>query len=326
MRKFDEYIMVAPGSDYATVMWNDLRNVPECTYHDFVLADNSSSILKKLHHLHFSFSLNRFFDIPLQCIWRSAYTIKPDQLSDDKKYCIIFTDISACRVDKGFLKKLQEKPNVTLVMVIVNIVAAKERILKQRFNYFTDIFSFDKGDCDKYGFYHYTTYYSKLPLDANVKKESDAFFVGVSKGGRHTKLVRLFRRMQENGAKADFYIAHHREKTDREKGIHYNEWLNYDDVLQKVLNTNCIVEIVGENQQGFTLRAIEAICYNKRLLTDNAVVKESKYYDTGFILYTPNIEDADISFITDTTPVEYNYCYEYSPVRFLDYIDEVVTK
>lgn len=326
MRAFDKYIFVSPGSDYIITSMGELKTVSNCIFYDYVIKDSCSRLLKKLHHIHYSFALNRYFDLPFQFLWRKKYVLNKEQFNDGKKYCVIFTDVSACRVDTGYLKSLQSCPNVTMVLIHANVIASKERVIKSRLKYFSLIFSFDKGDCERYGFYHYTTYYSKLPLDANVQKESDAFFVGVSKGGRHKKLVKLFRRMQENGAKADFYIAHHKDNTDREKGIHYNEWLNYDDVLQKVLRTNCIVEIVGENQQGFTLRAIEAICYNKRLLTDNAVVKDSKYYDTGFILYTPNIEDADISFITDATPVEYNYGYEYSPARFLDYIDEVVTK
>ncbi len=213
-----------------------------------------------------------------------------------------------------------------MVLMHANLVSTKERMLKARYNCFSEILSFDKGDCDKYGFHHYTTYYSKLPLEIPKQLESDAFFVGVSKGERHEKLVKLYRRLKETNALPDFYIANHGNRKDMEKGIHYNEWLNYNDVLQKVLKTNCLIEIVGKGHQGFTLRTVEALCYNKRLVTDNPVVKDLKYYKTGFIMYTPNVEDADISFITSKEPVEYHYENEYSPIHILDDIDALFAK
>ena len=326
MRLFDEYIIVSPGSDYSVAGMSELKMVPECTFYDYVIDESSSNLLKKLHHIHFSFALNRFFDIPFHGLWRKRYVLKKEQLSAEKKYCIIFSDISACRVDTGYLKELQSCPNVTMVLTNANVVSRKERLMKSRFKYFSEIFSFDKGDCEKYGFHKYTTYYSKLPLEIPEKLETDAFFVGVSKGQRHEKLVKLYRRLKAENAKVDFYLANHNDLTNREEGIHYNDWLSYDDVLQKVMKTNCLVEIVDNNHQGFTLRTVEALCYNKRLVTNNASVKDLKYYNTGFILYTPNVEDADLSFIMSDAPVEYNYENEYSPIHFLDDIDEVVSK
>lgn len=326
MNNFDEYVMIAPGSDYGHVMWGDLKKVSNCTYKDYVIEENYPHVIKKLHHLHFSFTLNKHFNLPFQSIWRKFYSVKISELDSNKKYCIIFTDISACRVDLGFLKDLQAKDNVTMVLIHVNLIRHKERMLKERSKYFSVIFSFDKGDCEKYGLHPYTTYYSKIAFPEMENLESDAFFVGVSKDKRHEKLVKLYRRLKNEGLKPDFYIAHHKDMTKRENGIHYNEWLGYDDVLHKVLKTNCIVEIVGAHQNGLTLRSIEAICYNKRLVTDNPAVKRLKYYKTGFILYTQNIEDADLSFIKSGERVEYNYGNEYSPLRLLDSINEVCSK
>lgn len=324
MRAFDEYIFVSPGSDYNNTAMNELRAEPCCTFFDYVLDNRCSKFIKKLHHVHYSFTLNKYFNLPLQCIWHSKYVIKEGHFEKEKQYCLVFFDISACRVDEGYLNELHSVPNVTMVLVHANLVSTKERMLKNRYKYFSIIFSFDKGDCERYNFYHYTTFYSKLPLITPQKQDSDAFFVGVSKDGRHEKLVKLYRRLSDANAKSDFYIAHHLDTRNREKGIHYNKWLSYEDVLQKVLKSNCLIEIVGKNHQGFTLRTIEALCYNKRLVTNNAVVKDLKYYKTGYILYTPNIEDADISFITSKESVEYNYENEYSPLRLLDTIDSIV--
>jgi hypothetical protein len=323
---FDEYILIAPGSDYVSVCFNDLKTVPGCKYINYVISESCSPLSKMIHHIHFSFSLNRYFDLPLQCLWRKKYALQKEILDEKKKYCIIFTDISACRVDTGYLRKLHSIQNVTMVLSHGNLVCTKERMLKNRYKYFSAIFSFDKGDCAKYGFYPYTTYYSKINLDTSGIKESDMFFVGVSKDKRHEKLVHLFHNMKDKNLTPDFYIANHKELSNREEGIHYNEWLNYKDVLGKVLKTRCLLEIVGEKQDGLTLRSIEAICYNKRLITDNPAVKRLKYYDKRYIQYVQNIEDADLSFICSDLPVDYHYQNDYSPLKLLDNIDEVFSQ
>lgn len=323
MKPFDEYIFLAPGSDYGTVMWSDLKSVPNCTYHDYVLNEQCPPLLHRLHHLHFSFFLNRFMTLPFQYVWKKGYSVKIEDLSDNKKYCVIFTDISACRVDVKYLQELQSKANVELVLVLVNIVLSKRRLLEERFKYFSTFFSFDKADCDRYGFIHHASFYSKLPIDTSGKKDSDVFFVGVSKGMRHEKLAKIYNRLKKNNLVPNFYLAHHKNVSDRVDGIHYNEWLSYKEVLNKVSHTNCILEIVGDNQEGMTLRSMEAICYNKRLITDNLAITRLKYFESGFIQYLPQIENVDISFLKDTTPVDYQYENDFSPIKLLEHIEEV---
>lgn len=323
---FDEYIMVAPGSDYGTIMWSDLKSLPNCTYYDYVI-DGNRGFISILHHIHFSFVLNKRFDLPFHSLWRNMYSIKIQNLDNKKKYCIIFTDISACRVDCLYLKKLSSLPNVSLVMAHANLVKSKERLLEKRYKYFSLLFATDKSDCDKYGFIHHTTYYSGIDIDSvGVEtNKSDAFFVGVAKGNRYNNMLTLYKYLNKHGLKADFYIAKY-DGNKREDGIHYNEWLSYREVLNRVRNTNCIVEIVGEEQNGLTLRSIEAIHYNKRLLTDNPAVKQLKYYSTGYMQFFDDIEKVDLSFITDNTPIDYHYTNEYSPLSLIDHINAVMEK
>lgn len=323
---FDEYIMIAPGSDYGNIMWSDLRSLPNCTYYKYVI-DSNKGIIEKLHHIHFSFYLNKKIDLPLQSLWRRLYTLKLQDLDSQKKYCIIFTDISACRVDCGYLKQLHALPNVTLVMAHANLVKSKKRLLEKRYKFFKLLFATDKSDCERYGFIYHTTYYSGINLNilGPETNNSDAFFVGAAKGNRYKNMLTLYHHLNKHGLKTDFYIANYSgDSNSKEDGIHYNEWLSYREVLNKVRNTNCIVELVGEEQDGLTLRSIEAIRYNKRLLTDNPAVKKLKYYMTGYIQYIDDVENIDLSFITDKRPVDYHYTSEYSPLSLIDHINIIL--
>ena len=322
-RPFDEYIMVAPGSDYGLAMWADLKQLPNCTFYDYVLR-TQSKILKLFHHVHFSFALNKWTEMPLHGIWNGVLSINPNDIDPNKQYCIIFTDVSACRVGKGFLEQLHNLKNVTLVLVLVNIIAAKKRIILDRLKYFSLCFSFDKADCIKYGFTYHPTFYSKIRNNTNVIPETDAFFVGVAKGERYQKLIQLQKIMEANGLKTDFYIAKIKNSEKQQSSIHHNEWLDYGEILDKVKKTRCIVEIMGGNQEGLTLRAMEAVCYNKLLLTDNASVRDLKYYETGFIHYFKDIEAVDLSFLNTNTQVDYHYDGDFSPVHLITHINEIV--
>lgn len=322
MNIFDEYIYVGPGSDYSDVGWEDLKKEPNCRYLFYVI-DTKSSFLQKLHHIHFSFSLNKHIDLPCQSLWEKIYVLQPHDFEKGKQYCVIFTDISACRVNRGYLQKLYTLSNVTLVLLHANLVSTKKRLLVNRYKFFSAIFSFDKNDCETYNFIKYTTFYTKLTDVEPDPEPSDLFYVGVSKERRFETLLKLNEKLKPKNVKTNFYVAHFKGDTKIEPSFHYNQWLSYRDVLSKVLSTNCILEIVGEKQDGFTLRAIEALCYNKRLLTNNPAVLRLKYYNTGFIKYCKNFDDVDVSFITSDEPVDYHYQDDFAPKRFIDQINEV---
>lgn len=321
-RHFDEYIMVAPGSDYGVAMWSDIKNVDNAVFLDYVI-DSKSRVLQLLHHIHFSFGINSRVQLPLQQLWKHQYAINKHGIDSKKSVCIIFTDVSACRTDVSYLKHIHELDNVTMVMVLVNILESKHKLIKKRLSYFDQVYSFDKRDCEKYGFSYYPTFYSvtRKPTENGVVA-SDAFFVGVSKGDRHSILEKLYHDIEMSGGIADFYISGVSQSKKRVDGIHYDQWLSYKDVLDHVMETNCVIEIMGDGQSGLTLRAMEAIVYNKKLLTNNESVKQLSFYGTGHIRFFENPDEIDIGFVVNREAINYGYNGEFSPIHLLEKIDE----
>lgn len=320
-QRFDKYILIAPGSDYGKAMWNDINFLENGIVLDKVIR-SENKILNLLHHIHFSFRLNESFQLPFQRIWQKAYSLTNIKLESDKKYCVIYTDISAARTDVEYLKKIKEKENVELILVMVNTMARREKILKNRFRYFKHIFTFDKNDADAYKFIYHPANYSAVFTKKYAKISKDVFFVGVSKG-RLEKIQGVYRKLKASGAHAEFYISGVRKAEQENIDIHYNEWLTYQEVLRHIEETNCIVEIMDDAQTGITLRTMEAICYNKRLLTNNPMIKELEFYKSGFIQYFDNIEDIDVAFVLDRRPVNYHYQGEFSPIHFIEHINSL---
>lgn len=65
--------------------------------------------------------------------------------------------------------------------------------------------------------------------------------------------------------------------SDNDKGISYMEYLSY------VVNSKCIVDVVIDGQSGCSLRAMEALFFNKKLLTNNKYIKEFDFYNPSNI-------------------------------------------
>ena len=93
--------------------------------------------------------------------------------------------------------------------------------------------------------------------------------------------------------------------------------------ITTILRSNCIVEVMDGAQEGVTLRTMEAICYNKKLLTNNQSIKDTPYYKSGNIQVFTDPDKIDVDFVKDRTDVNYHYRGEFSPIHLLEHINQV---
>lgn len=57
-----------------------------------------------------------------------------------------------------------------------------------------------------------------------------------------------------------------------------NGYIAYPENLRHAANSRCIVEIVRDNQTGLSLRPLEAVAMKKKLITNNAFIKDYDFY------------------------------------------------
>ena len=79
-------------------------------------------------------------------------------------------------------------------------------------------------------------------------------------------------------------------------GIEYNNYIGYEKVLDYIMQSNCILEVVQGVQTGLTYRVYEALCYNKKLLTNNQEVLNLPFYNKNYIHFFEKPEDIDPGF------------------------------
>ena len=99
----------------------------------------------------------------------------------------------------------------------------------------------------------------------------------------------------------------------------HTDYISYFENLGAVRESKAILEVCIKGQSANTLRALEAIVYDKLLITNNEKIKDSKFYDSKRMIVIHDIED--IRKLKPTNLINnftYGYIDEYSPRRLLE--------
>lgn len=151
-----------------------------------------------------------------------------------------------------------------------------------------EIWSFSETDSKQYGFKYGETFYDPS-LPQYFKEEpitKDVFFIGTEKG-RKNSIRKAEKELKSLGLKTDIRIA---DNTKALYNRNYSKYLQYNENCKEVASSMMLLEIVQEGQTGLTLRTMESLFFQKKLITNNKYIKRSA-------LYTPNnyfvIDDDD---------------------------------
>ena len=322
MRK---YLLVYPNRDYGKLMWRDLKELDNVEFVDKPLSVNNI-LVDFLFRIHFSFKVNMKIELPLKRFWEKYYSLNHYDFNQEDEYVVLFTDPSLCNYRKRFLEKLKTKSNVNMVLVLINSFYRMRRIVEPMLECFDLIYTYDKRESETFGFSYYPTVYSMINIGNVEIVKHKCFFVGVEKD-RLEKLIWVYDKLELCGCSPVFYISGVPKRMQkRRKGIVYNTWLPYKLVLKEVLSSEYIVEIMDKNNAGVTLRTLESICYNKKLITDNEKILESPFYRKDFIYLIDSNLAAFNDFFKCINEVNYAYDGRYSPVLFISRLERELNK
>lgn len=319
-----KYIVVYPNRDYGKLMWKDIEELPNVEIIRTPLFQNKK-INNMLFRIHFSFKLNNIFDIPLKNIWEKKYILSSFEFNSNDEYVMIFTDPSLCNYTESYLNKIKKKGKIKMVLLLINSFYRMEKIVKPMLSCFDFIYTYDYSEAKIFGFKYYPTVYSRINVKNNYNDNIDCFFVGVAKD-RLKKLIFVYDQLTAKGLKCEFFISGVKKK-DRvyRSGIIYNKWIDYNTVLEKSCSSKSIIEIMDKNNAGVTLRTLEAICYNKLLITNNEKLKNNYFYNNKFMYIFDDEVKISKEFLEGITNVDYKYDGRYSPKLFLKMLDKTTS-
>ena len=146
-----------------------------------------------------------------------------------------------------------------------------------------ELATFSKADALKYNMLYVETFYNPqwcIPLES--KLTSDVFFIGTEKGRR--KIIDYVKsQIEKQGFVTDFKIADNRKALYNNR---YSKYLPYSKVISLIGKSRSILEILQKGQTGLSLRCMESLFFNKKIITNNISIKQSPLYskDRVFII------------------------------------------
>lgn len=184
-------------------------------------------------------------------------------------------------------------------------------------------YSFDKKDASEYGMKHWHSPYSKILPDDQPKEYS--LYLCCDASTRRNEILQILEACKKSGIQYYFHLrcsdiqtADSFRNIDNSVELYENSWLSYVQVLRESLASNCILEIVRPGQLGLTLRSYEAVCYNRKLLTNNKAILDFEFYDPRYMQYFEKVEDIDWDWVKEDIEVDYHYNGEFSPLRLME--------
>jgi hypothetical protein len=289
-----------------------------------------------LHHLPYSLRFTYFACkskklnkiIPL-FIKRLFYPFFFDKRFLDKKP-ICFLLIGGGKLPADYLRYLKKKyPKCKIVGFYRDLVRVCEQLSPETIhNKNVDIeMSFDIGEAKKYGMAFCPEYSSLVDLSDHDKYPScDVFFCGKAKD-RYEKLIDYYKFLTNKGLKCDFFIAEVPEKNQiLGEGLFYNYFMPYKEMLCRSINAKCLLDINQEDAfGGYTSRFYEAIMYNRKLISDNPITKDSSFYNPKDIIFVTKPEDITEEYIKNIgSSIDYHYNGEFSPLRMIETVEKLL--
>lgn len=268
------------------------------------------------------------YKMPFKNLWYK-YFFK-DKFHNEKPYCFVIANRIMSYDYFIWLKR--NYSNCRIVRVYRDLVckdACNPDYSEENMIRICDMrFSYDKGDCEKYGLKYFHEIDSKL--DIPISKDyplCDVFFCGAAKDRFH-KLIKAYDIFTQAGLKCKFHIVFAKEddKVLRDGITYANEYMPYKEVLYNSINARCMFDINQGGADGFTTRFLEAVMYNKRFITDNLFIKESPFYNPNYIQVINDVTDINPNFVLNNDVVNYHYNGEFSPTHLIEQIDDELTE
>jgi len=325
------FIFLTSQSHSNLGLFEDLKKVDDV---DIVIVKqrNVNGILSKVKRVHTSWSINKHISLPLRKKWYEPLNIT---LKLGFENIIIIVDIALKGIDVDHLNNLFSHDDVKGVLVMINsydaasvgMLEIKKDISAVKWD---RVMTFDPMDAKKYHWeYMGGCYYSLHDRDSIIRKygepvKCDAYFTGGIKGEREELTMSVFEKLYKGGVDTRFNLmlsgTRRLEKKRYDDVINYfsGGWIPYEKVLNDVLGANVIIEILQNGQFGPSLRYYEAVCYNKKLITNNPYAVTLPFYNPNFIKIIQTVDDIDIEWVKSADNVDFRYDGSFSPVRLIE--------
>lgn len=166
------------------------------------------------------------------------------------------------------------------------------------------VYSFDLGDVNKYNL-NINTQFFKKQKDLSCENSHTIFFVGVDKG-RASLLNGIYRYCLKNNIKTDINIICNVDEKEVLKPLRKHSFMEYDEVLNRVNSSNAVLDLCKPGQVGMTYRAMEALFFDKKIITNNISYKSLPFFNDNTIYLIENNDFTNLDSFLESPNEKYS--------------------
>ena len=249
------------------------------------------------------------YALPLESLWYGTWKKKLNTYD-----CVIVFDSLH---SANLLKFIRKKYGKRLILWHWNpIKKDKDIAIWRQTKEICEHWTFNPKDAKKYGMKLNSQFYFYQNRENSIKDES-VFFVGADKG-RYEKLMEISNDFKNADVTLDFHVINTDGKDDRK----YVEktYMEYDEVISHIQKSKAVVEIVQNGQNGLTVRALEAMFFETKLITNNREIRNYSFYNDNniFIVGEDNNDNLNLFLHTPFQLIEKKDIYSYDANGWLN--------
>ncbi|HHL2825690.1 TPA: lipopolysaccharide biosynthesis protein [Citrobacter murliniae] len=260
----------------------------------------------------------------LKSCWLGKLFIKKYLRDLQPQDVVIFND---SLLNKGINQYVIDAANCHRVLLLRNSV--DEEYINKNCSSFDLIYDFECKKINNEKIKHLEQFFpigfeelGKFKSVAAKKNKPVFFFLGREKG-RFDTISKLADNLIERGFIVDFNIVKDKKTTLSSKYF-IDKPLSYKENIKRSLLSDVIIDITQESQSGWTLRVLESLYFNKKIITNNVNVLKSSIYSPQrfFILDYDGWDKLDNFINSPVAPVDETILRTFSP----DYMIEKIVR
>lgn len=184
--------------------------------------------------------------------------------------------------------------DVRLILYLLNPAFFSEDYKKLSTRW--EIWTFMKEDAIKNGFKYGATFYNPqlaqncFDKDSQTATDCDLLFVGTDKG-RKNFLLNLKSQLEKYKIVCNFKIVDNFRSLFSRK---YSREISYKNLCRLNKRTSAILDVVQDGQTGLTLRIMEGLLFDKKIVTTNAAIRMDKDFKDNpniYVITKDNIKE-----------------------------------
>ena len=201
--------------------------------------------------------------------------------------------INDAMFNNNILKYISKKNAVASKYVYYTNAVRNSRIKPNNIPKDWRVYTFDISDSKEFDIEYSPEYYTEHQENIKYDLKYDVCYVGADKTNVRLKnLLDIKEVLRKNKVQNFFHIFRVLKKYNKyELQETTNMFLKYEDIQRIILESKCILELQMEGQSGCTLRTLQSMFLNRKLITNNKDIVNYDFYNPNNIFVIENADD-----------------------------------